>query len=366
MNSTIRVNLGARSYDVQIAPGMMDQLSQLALLPRAKSVVVIADSVVAGLYGQKVVGVLTSAGLAAHLIEFPNGEANKTLATYNSIFDKLFALRPAVDRDTIIVALGGGVSGDLAGFVAATALRGLRWVQVPTTLLADVDASVGGKTGVDTAAGKNLIGAFHQPSGVFIDVWALKTLGDDDIRTGLAECVKHGAIRQVAMLEFLESQANRAAIFARDADVLADLVAQNVAIKAQVVAADETESGVRAHLNLGHTVGHAVETLLGYGKISHGQAVALGMVAACHLALGRKLIESSYAGRLERLLEQLGLPVRWDKLDGREILGIMQHDKKNRDGKIRMVLPVGPGQVDVFPDISAESIQAAVQYLMSG
>jgi 3-dehydroquinate synthase len=328
--------------------------------------VVIADSVVAGLYGQKVIAVLKSAGLAAHLIEFPNGEANKTLAAYSQIFDKLFAIRPAVDRDTIIVALGGGVSGDLAGFVAATALRGLRWVQVPTTLLADVDASVGGKTGVDTAAGKNLVGAFHQPSGVFIDVSALKTLGDDDIRTGLAECVKHGAIRRVSLLEFLESQANRTAIFARDAGVLADLVGQNVAIKAEVVSDDETEAGVRAHLNLGHTVGHAVETLLGYGKVSHGQAISLGMVAACQLSLGRKLIEPSYAARLERLLDQLGLPIRRASLDGGEILRIMQHDKKNRDGKIRMVLPTGPGQVDVFSDISAESIQAAVRYLMNG
>jgi 3-dehydroquinate synthase len=363
MNRSIRVNLGARSYDVQIAPGMMGQLSQLTLLPRARSAVVIADRVVAGLYGQQVLGVLKSAGLRGHLIEFPNGEANKTLATYSKIFDELFALRPAVDRDTIIVALGGGVSGDLAGFVAATALRGLRWVQVPTTLLADVDASVGGKTGVDTAAGKNLIGAFHQPICVFVDVLALRTLSDDDIRTGLAECVKHGAIRQVALLEFLESPANQSAIFARDADVLADLVGQNVAIKAQVIAADETEAGLRAHLNFGHTIGHAIETLLGYGRISHGQGISLGMIAACQLSLSRGLVEQSYASRLEKLLDQLGLQVRWAGLDGDEIIRIMQHDKKNRDGKIRMVLPVGPGRVDVFTDISADAIRATLRYL---
>lgn len=369
MNQVIHLDLGQRSYDVKIGPGMIAELSQLAKLPHAQAAVVIADSTVAGLYGRGVLDVLRQARFHANLIDFPAGEANKTLATYSIVLDRLFALSPAVDRDTIIVALGGGVSGDLAGFVAATALRGLRWVQCPTTLLACVDASVGGKTGVDHPTGKNLIGAFYQPLGVFIDVQTLKTLSDDEIRTGLAECVKHAAIRDVSLLDFLEQK--HSAVFARDEDVLSDVVARNVAIKAEVVSADEKEAGVRAHLNFGHTIGHAIETLLGYGVVSHGQAVSLGMVAACRIAVERRLIEPAYSDRLERLLALLHLPVRWEHLavapgqhpDAEALLEIVRHDKKSRGGNLRMILPTGPGKVDIFTNISAGSIQQAVQYL---
>ena len=198
------------------------------------------------------------AGLTTHMLTFPAGETNKTLATASRLFDGLFALTPAVDRRTLVIALGGGVTGDLAGFVAATALRGLAFVQCPTTVLADVDASVGGKTGVDHAAGKNLIGAFHQPAGVLADVRCLATCSDDVYRDGLAECVKHGIIRSAELLEFIEDHAG--GILRRDDGVMTDFLTSNVRIKADVVAEDERESGVREHLNFGHTVEFGFKT----------------------------------------------------------------------------------------------------------
>ncbi len=357
----VTVNLGSRSYDVRIEAGLLSGLgAAVAAMPKARAAVVISDSTVAGLYGQAAIDSLRQAGLAAALAQFPAGEASKTLATYSRLFDDLFAAKPAVDRDTIIVALGGGVTGDLAGFVAATALRGLRFVQCPTTLLADVDSSVGGKTGVDHHAGKNLIGAFHQPSAVLIDVETLATLPKAEISTGLAECVKHGIIRDWSLLDFID--ANRDAIMAADAEVMTQLVARNVAIKAAVVSADERESGERAHLNFGHTIGHAIETLAGYGQLSHGQAVALGMVAACRLAVKRGLIDTATADRVEGLLERLALPTAWQG-DPQAVLEIMRHDKKNQGGRIRMVLPTGPGRVDIFDDISEGCIIDAVTSL---
>ncbi|MCJ7543920.1 MAG: 3-dehydroquinate synthase [Phycisphaerae bacterium] len=367
MQRTIKVNLGERSYDVRIGPGELDRLgAAAAALPAARSAVVIADATVAELYGPRAVESLQGAGLTAAIIDFPAGEEHKTLVTFGHVTDELLAVSPLIDRDTLIVALGGGVTGDLAGFVAASALRGLRWIQCPTTLLADVDASVGGKTAVDHPAGKNLIGAFHQPSAVLIDVSVLSTLDGRQIRTGLAECVKHGMIRpdgrpygrDATLLDFID--ANAAAILSAQETVMTELVARNVAIKAAVVSADERESGERSHLNFGHTVGHAVETHLGLGKITHGEAVSLGMVAECRLAVTRRLCNHSVLERLEGLLKKLGLPVRWAGLDPAACWAIMQHDKKVRGGKVRMVLPTALGQVNVFNDIRESEVSKAL------
>ncbi len=358
----VTVALGRRSYDVLIGPGAARQLGKVAAaLGKARQAVVIADSRVAELYGRAVMDSLAAADLPATLVDFPAGEEHKSLATYGQVFDQVLAVQPPVDRDALIVALGGGVTGDLAGFVAATALRGLRWIQCSTTLLADVDASVGGKTAVDHPAGKNLIGAFHQPSAVLIDTSVLKTLDARQIRTGLAECVKHGMIRDAELLDFIDDNAE--AILAADENVMTELVSRNVAIKAEVVAADELEGSVRAHLNFGHTVGHAIETHLGLGKLTHGEAVSLGMVAETAVAQRRSLIDSSYAGRLGNLLSALGLPTRQDGLDAAAIWGIMQHDKKARGGRVRIVLPTGPGQVDIFDDIRAAEIAEATAAL---
>jgi len=284
MAKTVTVDLGERSYEVRIGPNMLDELgATVAAMDAVTSVVIVTDNEVGPLYGRQAAASLDASGLCAEVLTFPAGETNKTLATYGRVMDDLFACRPAVGRRTVLVALGGGVVGDLTGFVAATALRGLRWVQCPTTLLADVDASVGGKTAVDHATGKNLIGAFHQPSAVLIDVETLHTLPTPVLADGLAECVKHGVIRDADLLTFIHDRADE--IVACQADAMTELVARNVAIKAAVVSADERESGQRAHLNFGHTIGHAIEATVGYDQIPHGQAVSLGMVAACSMAV---------------------------------------------------------------------------------
>ena len=362
MQQTITVQLAERSYEVRVAPGMLAELGEFAAAMKdATTAVVISDSTVAELYGARAVESLAAAGLEAAVLTFPAGEENKTLATCGRLFDGLFDLRPPIDRRTLIVALGGGVPGDVAGFVAAAALRGLRWVQCPTTLLADVDASVGGKTGVDHRAGKNLIGAFHQPRGVLIDVDLLDSLPKGGLADGLAECIKHGVIRDVGLLDFIEDGAGK--ILARDAETMTELIARNVAIKAAVVSADETESGQREHLNFGHTIGHAIEAHVGYDRISHGAAVSLGMVAACRMAVGRGFIEPEAADRVADLLRRFDLPVTRDALDGKAIWRIMLHDKKTRGGQVRMLLPVVLGEVAAFEDITPAAVHHAVETL---
>ena len=359
---TVRIELGPRSYDVRVGAGVLDSLgAAAAALDNVSQVVIITDATVARLYGQRATDALAGARLPASLLDFAPGEPSKTHKTWRMLHDAIFALAPPIDRDSLVVALGGGVVGDVAGFVAATSLRGLRWLQCPTTLLADVDASVGGKTGIDHPAGKNLIGAFHQPVGVLIDVETLRTLSDEDVRNGLAECLKHAVIREPSLLEFIET--NVASILASDPEITTDLVARNVAIKAAVVADDETESGSRAHLNFGHTIGHALETLAGYDKLAHGRAVSLGMVAANHIAVARGLLDAGAAERIEAALAALGLPVRRGRLDARRIWQTMQHDKKARGGKVRMVLASGLGRVDVYDDITAAAVRDAVAAL---
>jgi 3-dehydroquinate synthase len=326
----------------------------------SRRAVVITDTNVGPLYAPKALQSLAAAGVQADAIDFAAGEPSKTLFTLAALFDKLFALRPAIDRRTAIVALGGGVVGDMAGLLAATALRGLPWVQCPTTLLADVDASVGGKTGVDHPAGKNLIGAFHQPRAVVIDVDALATLDAANVRSGLAECVKHAVICDAELLEWLWQR--HEALLACEPRTMTELVARNVAIKARVVASDEREAGARAYLNLGHTVGHAVETLLGYGGVTHGQAVALGMMVACKLSERRGLMTPAQAERVSGVLERLGLETRRSGLDAEAILNIVQHDKKARAGVVRMVLPRELGAVELL-DVGPQELRGALAVL---
>ncbi len=359
---TVRVDLGSRSYDVRIGTGLLDELAQaVTAVGNVSQIAVISDTTVTRLYGKRVGASLGRTGLKATLIHFPAGEINKTLETVGQIYDRLFSIQPAIDRNTLIVALGGGVPGDVAGFVAATALRGLRWLQAPTTLLADMDSSIGGKTGVDHRAGKNLIGAFCQPQNVLIDVETLRTLPKRDVRSGLAECVKHAFIRDATLLDFIATNAEP--IAALDCDVMIELIARNVAIKAAIVTADERESGVRAHLNFGHTIGHGIETFLGYGKTTHGQAVALGMIAACHIAAGKNLIPPSLSERLKEVLELIGLEIRRTGLDSRQIWRIMQHDKKALGGHVKFVLPTALGEVKMFDDVTEHEVITAIESL---
>lgn len=329
-------------YDVVVEPGALDQLpTLLAEAAPAFRYVIIADATVASHYGERVRGGLEDAGLRVSMATFPAGEEHKTRESWAALTDALLA--DEVGRDGAVIALGGGVVGDLAGFVAATYMRGLPFVQVPTSLLAMVDASVGGKTGVDTPAGKNLVGAFHQPRLVVSDPQLLRTLPERELRSGLAEAVKHGAIADRDYLEWIGGAAGP--LLSRDAEALARLVRRSVEIKADFVSADPLETGARKALNFGHTIGHAVEALAGY-RIPHGYAVAVGLVAEALAGEDAGVTEAGTAELLSRVLRSFGLPVAPPAgLEPEAIVALTRRDKKARQAHARYTLLARPGEV---------------------
>ena len=341
---TIRVPLIERrdaSYDIRIGRGLLSELPALLAAGPAARYAVISDSHVGKLYGEKLVAALQGAGVQAELITFPAGEWNKTRETWSALSDRLLAAR--FGRDGAVLALGGGVVGDVAGFVAATYQRGIPWVQVPTTLLAMIDSSIGGKTGVDAAQGKNLLGAFHQPALVVADLEVLATLPGPQLVAGMAEAIKHGVIADAGYCDLLARE--HPAIAARDLAVLEQVVARSVEIKAEVVSADEREAGRRAVLNFGHTVGHAVEATSGYALL-HGEAVAIGMALEARIAERCGTAEPGTAARVADLLERFGLPLHAPpgaRVD--DLLTTMGQDKKVRAGKIRLSLPRRVGEM---------------------
>lgn len=351
---TVRVQLGDRSYPIVIGAGARRALQGCDAVRTAAQVVAIADRAVADLHLAALCECLPP--LAA-VLTFPPGEASKSLPEAERLYAGLAAAR--VERGGLIVALGGGVAGDLAGFVAATWLRGIPFVQVPTTLLAAVDASVGGKTGVDLPAGKNLVGAFHQPAGVFVDLDFLKTLPERDFRAGLAESVKHGAIRAPELLAWQE--AHSAELARGEPGLVAELIARNCEIKADVVSRDEREAGLRAILNHGHTIGHAIEHLLGY-ELRHGECVALGMVVENEIAVRRGLLLPDVAQRIARLLEAFGLPVRLPRgLGASAVWEACQVDKKVRSGAVHFVLLRDIGETLRIADVTADEVAEALR-----
>ena len=356
----IRVNLGSRSYAVHIGPGARSALGEItAEHVGSQSAVVIADEHVADLHMGRLLDAIDP---PPTVVKVPPGEASKSLARAGELYDALAAAR--MERGGLILTFGGGMVGDLGGFVAATWLRGISFVQVPTTLLAAVDASVGGKTGVNHPSGKNLIGAFHQPRAVVIDLDFLATLEQRDLAAGLAESVKHALIRDGEFFEWHEQHAD--AITAREPDVLAELIARNCQIKADVVSRDEREQGLRAILNFGHTVGHAIEHLLGY-ELRHGECVALGMIAVNELTCARGLLDRQIADRTRRLLDRLGLPTRLPRrLEPAEVVAACRMDKKVRGGRVNFVLISAPGQTVRVADVTDEEIIAAVETLQPG
>ena len=340
---TVRVPLiGHRdaSYDILIKAGLVQQLDTiLTEYCPAAAYAVISDSHVAKLYGEDVLKRLSAIGHRAELLTFPAGEWNKTRDTWASLSDRMLAAQ--YGRDCAVIALGGGVVNDVAGFVAATYLRGVPLVQVPTSLLAMIDSSIGGKTGVDVPAGKNLLGAFHQPRVVVADPDLLGSLSSAQLAAGLAEAVKHGVIADAEYFAFLEAE--YAAIFAKHAPALERLVRRSVEIKAAVVAQDEREQGRRAILNFGHTVGHAVETTSKY-EVLHGEAVAIGMVYEGRLAESLGIAAAGTVQRIMRVLERLHLPT--ERPDGSQVddlIAAMRTDKKVRAGEIRFALPTAIG-----------------------
>ena len=353
----VHVNLGPRSYPIAVGEGGGFGAFARSRLPAASAALVVGDTNVEG-HVQHVRRELEVAGFrtASHLI--PAGEGSKNLFSAAFLYDALADL--AADRRTPVVAVGGGVVGDLAGFAAATYNRGVPLLMVPTTLLAMVDSSVGGKTGVNHPKGKNLIGAFHQPAGVWIDPAALGTLPDREYRSGLAEVVKYGATLDAGLLDFLE--ANASVVLAREPAAVVHVVSRSCRLKADVVEQDEREeTGLRAVLNYGHTFAHAFETVGGYGAWLHGEAVAAGMVCAMRLAerLGR--VGPEPGERQKKLLQAFGLPTRVKpEWDAEALLAVMRRDKKNAGGKLRFVLPTADGRTELVAGVPEELVRAVV------
>jgi 3-dehydroquinate synthase len=332
------IELGSRSYPILVGPGLLGDSSLLEARIAARDVMLVSNVTVAPLWSPRLEAAL--AGFRVGRCMLPDGEAHKTLATVSRVFDAL--VESNMNRDCAILALGGGVVGDIAGFAAACFQRGVDFVQLPTTLLAQVDSSVGGKTGVDHPGGKNLIGAFHQPVAVLADTDTLQTLPDRELRAGLAEVIKYGLIRDAGFLEWIES--NLAGLLARDPAALEFAVCRSCRCKAEIVARDEREQGERALLNFGHTFGHAIETAAGYGTWLHGEAVAAGMAMASEFSQRLGWLDRADVARIRSLLARAGLPVDPPALDPDRALELMRMDKKVRAGRIRLVLLERIGQ----------------------
>jgi 3-dehydroquinate synthase len=357
---TLNVALGERAYPIHIGPGLLGKAQLIGdVLPTPRAVLV-TNETIAPLYLEKLVSSMRSAGVQVSEIVLPDGESHKNGDTLNRIYDALLADR--CDRSTSVVALGGGVIGDLAGFAAATYQRGVPFIQIPTTLLAQVDSSVGGKTGINHPRGKNMIGAFWQPRLVLADTDTLKTLPDRELSAGMAEVIKYGLIRDLPFLEWIEQ--NIARLMARDAEALSYAIERSCANKAEVVAGDERETAKdngRALLNLGHTFGHAIETGLGYGEWLHGEAVAAGTVMAVELSRRLGWLTSSDVQRVRDVLVRAGLPIMGPKLGADRYMDFMGHDKKVIAGRLRLVLLRQIGEAVTFADTSPEDIRAAIE-----
>ncbi len=357
---TVKVALGDRSYDIEIGTGLPEAGGRLQDLALGKKMAVVTNPTVKELYGKPFIDSLKAAGFLVMSIDIPDGEQYKNLDWANSIYTAL--LINSFDRKSALVALGGGVIGDLTGFAAATFMRGVPFVQVPTTLLAMVDSSVGGKTGVNHAMGKNMIGAFYQPKKVLMDLTVLKSLPKEEFLSGMAEVIKYGVIADAEFFQYLED--NRKKILGLDMDALGHIIRRSCEIKAGVVSSDERESGLRAILNFGHTVGHAIETAQNY-KMRHGEAVAIGMVCASRLSCRTGLSEASIPERVEKLIKSYGLPTELSALKRvpgvSELTDIMQVDKKAEEGRIRFVLPKKIGEVVIAKEWDDRHLKELLQ-----
>jgi 3-dehydroquinate synthase len=358
MSPVVRASTDSAAYDIEIAPGLLDRCGErLGALVEPRNVAVITDTTVAGIYGERVATSLEDAGFAPRLLTIPAGEESKSWETAGRVLEELAAV--GLDRTDVVLALGGGVVGDLSGFCAGVYMRGVRFVQVPTTLLAQVDSSVGGKTAVDLVAGKNLAGAFVQPLLVLADTSVLVTLPEGEWRSGLAEVAKSAILDGEAFLSWLEFSAR--AVTAREPDAVTEAVRASVAFKARVVEGDERETGPRESLNLGHTLGHALERVLGYGTLPHGVAVAEGLRFAARLAERVLGVEPGFRERQDRLLDAMGLPALVGDFDTDAIRLSMSLDKKARGGVPRFVLATAPGEyvvTQIDSDVLAEELES--------
>lgn len=354
---SLTVALGDRAYPIHVGQGLLDKGDLIAPLLRQKSVCVVTNTTVGPLYLDRLLEALRIQGVQVFALALPDGERFKDWQTLNLIFDTLLENR--CERGTTLIALGGGVVGDMGGFAAACYQRGMPFIQIPTTLLAQVDSSVGGKTAINHPLGKNMIGAFYQPKLVLADTDTLNTLPKRELAAGVAEVIKYGLIRDLPFLEWMEENLER--LLAREPAALVFAIERSCANKAAVVAADERETGERALLNLGHTFGHAIETGLGYGEWLHGEGVAAGTMMAAELSAQLGWISAGDVIRIESLFKRAGLPVQGPSMPIERYLDLMRHDKKVEGGKLRLVLLKEIGKAVVSDEASDAQITAAIE-----
>ncbi|MFM7365223.1 MAG: 3-dehydroquinate synthase [Cuspidothrix sp.] len=362
MSSVIKVDIPEKSYDITIASGSLDQLGeQMASLKLGKKVLLVSNPMIFKHYGERAIASLEKAGFQVVSYNLPPGERYKTLNSIQKLYD--IALENRLERSSTMVALGGGVIGDMTGFAAATWLRGINVVQVPTSLLAMVDSAIGGKTGVNHPQGKNLIGAFHQPSLVLIDPEVLKTLPTREFRAGMAEVIKYGVIWDTELFTQLELSKHLDQLRYVKSDLINSILTHSCQAKADVVSKDEKESGLRAILNYGHTIGHAVESLTDYRLLKHGEAVGIGMVAAGDIAVKLGLWPQADTERQNALIKKAGLPTQIPaNLDIEALINALQLDKKVKSGKVRFVLPTQIGVVKVTDEVPTEIIREVLTF----
>lgn len=355
---TLRVDLGENSYDIKFSADFSGLSEALSGINAPKKLLIVTDTNVKKLYADEVKALLDGAGYDTAVYAFNAGEQNKNMASILGICSACVSHK--MDRKSMIIALGGGVVGDMAGFAAAIYMRGIRFVQVPTTLLSQSDSSVGGKTGIDFEDGKNIIGAFHQPKLVYINVSTLKTLPYEEFISGMGEVIKHGIIRDANFFDYLKNNAEK--VKALDCDTLIYMAKINCTIKADVVMQDEKESGLRAILNFGHTIGHAVESAFNFTK-THGACVGIGMIGAMHIAQKRGMISMDLLKEAQLLMESYGFCIHTELPDSETIWSLMQKDKKKQEGRLKFVLPTKKGDVVIVNDITEEEVFLALDYL---
>jgi len=357
--ATVKVDLGARSYEIIIESGILSKAGDLiADVLNGRTALVVTEARIGELYGRDALDSLRAAGFQVFVAETSGGEKSKTLETATELYNRLLDAR--IDRSGVLITLGGGVVGDISGFVAATYLRGIDFVQIPTTLLAQVDASIGGKVGVDLPRGKNLVGAFYQPKMVIIDPNLLATLPYRELASGLAEIIKHGIIAGQELFDFIRSRTDE--LRRLDRNTLETVITRSCEIKAGVVSRDERESGIRAILNFGHTIGHGIEAATGYARYTHGEAVSIGMVTAALIAEIIGLAERGISAEIAGALEPLGLPVAIDHtVDQEEVIRAIRYDKKFLHGKFRFVLPKRIGEVEICDNVTEYEIRQALK-----
>ncbi len=356
---TLNVSLGERSYPIYIGSGLLKKPELFKPWITGKSVFVVTNTTVWPLYSKTLIQTISGDAKSVHEIVLPDGESYKDWATLQKIFDAL--LTHGADRKSVLIALGGGVIGDMVGFAAASFMRGIRFIQVPTTLLAQVDSSVGGKTGINHPLGKNMIGAFHQPVAVIADLNTLKSLPPRELSAGLAEVIKHGAIADAEFFDWIE--VHHQELLSCDSSAMSHAVERSCEIKSAVVAADEKESGIRAILNFGHTFGHAIESGLGYGEWLHGEAVGCGMVMAADLSSRLGYLNAEEVSRIKKLIAAMGLPDSAPKLGNDRFFDLMRIDKKSEGGEIRYITleRIGKAKIEAVDDAIIEQVLATNQ-----